>query len=427
MLTLDIGLAHAHAREALSFAVVHLLRAGILLQDQGQEDPPGTWEANSIDLARRFPGIVFHGVDHSQAGIDRAKTHAQTLGLRNATFETADAETFSPDRAWDIITMFDAFHHLAHPEGFVRRMKERTSRFLLIEPRGDWKGSWRKDLDFDWLILELDKVGARVAALTGEKEETPPGPARPKPAAPRSVCSPQPSACSGGSAVENRYTLDDFRRFFAGFGLRIRGTVSGLDAYPPGLTAAPSYSRERFFKLAYDLYAEIDGLLQERRLDLLAKHWIIYAEAGLPEESINLPEAIPGAPDLARVRGPYDLEYETYEGPRRARAGDDVRARVRIRNAGWRVWSSASSDLPDYVSYHWLDARGADVVVWDGERTPLPRDVGPEEEIDILLRIKAPDRPGRYFLAVDMVREGAAWYSDAGIPWRPIPFRVTRR
>ena len=56
--TLDIGLAHARAREALSFAVGHLIRAGILLQDEGQEPRPGTWEANCIDLAHRFPDIA---------------------------------------------------------------------------------------------------------------------------------------------------------------------------------------------------------------------------------------------------------------------------------------------------------------------------------------------------------------------------------
>jgi SAM-dependent methyltransferase len=384
----------------------------------------------TCELARRFPEIVFHGVDHSPAGIDRANLHAQTLGLRNATFEVAAAEAFSPDGPPDIITFFDAFHHLADPGRFVRKMRERTSRFLLIEPRGDWKGSWRKDLDFDWLLLDLDKIRARVAALTGEKEGAPCGPVQ-RLSQPSQATHPphlhRISSSPDGSPVENRYTLDDFRRFFAGFGLRVRGTVSGLDAYPPGSAGTPGPGRERFFKLAYDLYAEIDELLRERRLDLLAKHWIIYAEAGLPDEPIALPTAIPGAPEAGRISGPYDLEYGTYEGPRRAPAGADIRARVKVRNVGWRVWSSASPDKPDYVSYHWLDARGAAVVVWDGERTPLPRDIGPGEELDLLLRIKTPERPGRFILAVDMVQEGEAWFSDAAVAWRRIPFQITRR
>jgi SAM-dependent methyltransferase len=385
----------------------------------------------TCELARRFPEIAFHGVDHSTAGIGRAELHARTLELENATFEVAAAETFSPDGAPDMITMFDAFHHLADPGRFVRRMRERTSRFLLIEPRGDWKGSWRKDLDFDWLLFDLDEIRARVAALTGEREGAPQAPAKRLSEARQAPhgTPPQrhPLFPREVSAIENRYTLDDFRRFFAGFGLRVRGTVSGLDTYPPGSVTALSPSRERFFKLAYDLYAEIDDLLHERRLDLLAKHWIIYAAAGLSEEPLAFPTSIPAAPEPARIQGPYDLEYGIYEGPREVRAGADLRARLKIRNVGWRVWSSASADKPDYVSYHWLDARGADVVVWDGERTPLPRDIGPGEELDLLLRVKAPDRPGRFILAVDMVREGEAWYSDAGIPWRRVPFRITER
>jgi len=366
----------------------------------------------TCELARRHPGVYFRGVDHSPKGIERALGHAQALGLKNAEFEVADAEDFIPGQPFDIITMFDAFHHLAAPDRFVRKMEGFAPRFLLIEPRGDWKGSWRKDIDCDWLLQELDKIRARLAALTGEKEpgaaERTAGPAKPR-----------------GAAVEYRYALDDFRRFFRGHGLRLRGTVSGLDTYPRG-SDLPSPSRERFFKLAYDLYAETDELLRARHLDLLAKHWVIYAEKGLAEEAFPIPPVLPQPTGIPPVGSPYDLEYAGYEGPREAARGAEIRVRIRVKNLGWKAWSSRSADRPDLASYHWLDRRGG-MAVWDGDRTPLPRDVEPGEECDVLLRVKTPDRPGRYFLAVDMVREGEAWFSDAGVPWLRIAFRVSRR
>jgi SAM-dependent methyltransferase len=366
----------------------------------------------TCELARRHPGIYFMGVDHSPAGIERARRHARTLGLTNARFEVADAEKYIPEQPFDIITMFDAFHHLAGPDRFVRRMREYSPRFLLLEPRGDWKGSWRRDIDFDWLLPELDKIRARLALLTGEKE-------------PASAAAPAGPSEPSGAAVEYRYALDDFRGFFPGCGLRLRGTVSGLDAYPRG-SGLPSPSRERFFRLAYELYADIDELLRTRHLDLHAKHWLIYAEKGLTDEPVTLPQVTPQGIGTPLVRSSFDLEYGAYEGPRQAARGAQIRAPIRVKNLGWKVWSSRSAERPDLASYHWLDRRGG-VAVWDGDRTPLPRDVGPGEVCDVLLRVKAPDQPGRYYLAVDLVREGEGWFSDAGIPWLRLPFRIFRR
>ena len=54
----------------------------------------------------------------------------------------------------------------------------------------------------------------------------------------------------------------------------------------------------------------------------------------------------------------------------------------------------------------------------------LPRDLAPGEDIEVSLRIVTPDAPGDYLLAIDLVQEGKAWFSDAGTPTLDIPFRV---
>jgi SAM-dependent methyltransferase len=371
----------------------------------------GTGEI-TCELARRHPHAGFTGVDHSREGIERATEYADRLGLGNLSFVVADVETFEPARSVDIVLLFDAFHHLSDPRRFVERVKRFSPRLLLIEPRGDWMGGWRKDLDFDWLALELDKIRSRLDHCTGEREPAPRG-------------RDGGGEKQEGAPVEHRYGLPDFRRMFAGYGLRIRGTVSGLDAYPPDpYGTAPS--RERFGRFAYELYRTVDDLLYERNLDLLAKHWVIFAEKGAPD-AIRVPAEKPAVrrPD-APVQGPYDVEYLEYDGPRGAPAGEAFRARVRLRNRSFRSWSSLDPDGPVHLSYHWLDRKGL-TLVHDGERSPFPRSIAPGEECLAELRVKACDKAGRYILAVDLVREGAAWFSDGGSPCLRVPFRVARR
>jgi hypothetical protein len=117
------------------------------------------------------------------------------------------------------------------------------------------------------------------------------------------------------------------------------------------------------------------------------------------------------------------VEYIHYKGPHTAKAGETIKGEVKLHNHSFRVWSSTDKDRPDYLSYHWLSKKGA-VIVQDGERSPLPRPVGPDEEYDVSLQIRMPDKPGRYVLAIDLVRENTTWFSDAGSTYLRIPFHI---
>lgn len=368
----------------------------------------GTGEI-TCELAFRLPEVSFLGVDHSHKGISRALKNAQSLDLKNLSFLTADMENYTPESPVDMVLLFDSFHHLTDPRRFIGRCGNFSQQFLLIEPRGDWKGSWKKDIDFDWLILELDKIRARVAYLTGEKE-----PELRDPAEQRQTHQDTP--------IEHRYTMADFESFFSDYGLDIRGTVSGLDAYPPD-ALHHSQSRELFGNLAYDLYKEVDESLYERNLDLLAKHWIIFADRGAKGKKRTLPPRLPKIPWNTQTQGPYDVEYVEYRGPRTGQAKESIKTDIKIRNHSFCVWSSLDTLRPDFLSYHWLSNKGV-VLIQDGERSPLPRPVGPNEECRVSMQIKMPDKPGRYVLAVDLVRENTTWFSDSGSPCLRIPFHI---
>lgn len=85
----------------------------------------------TCELARRHPSVDFTGFDHSPVAIERARGHARRLGLENVGFDVANLEAFTPRAPVDLIAMFDAFHHVLDPSGFVARLRPFASRFFL--------------------------------------------------------------------------------------------------------------------------------------------------------------------------------------------------------------------------------------------------------------------------------------------------------
>jgi len=358
----------------------------------------------TCELARRHSAIAFTGIDHSRAAIEQARGHAQRLGLSNMTFEVGDISRPGRGAAPDIVLMFDSFHHLLDPGAFVR--DSGVDRFVLTEPAGNWIGGWQRSLDLDWLPIALDDLRARLVWETGAAPVT----TRATPAAP----SPPDAA---GEAVEHRYPVDDFQRFFRGFGLDVRGTVAGFDRYPPDpYSHAPL--RDEFGRVTYDALVAIEDLLVAGNLDLHAKHWLIYAERGMPD-CLRAPAVLERRGDPPQLLGAHDVEYLSLDAPAHAPRATSIRCTLAIRNRGWRTL-----DAPIFASYHWIDAAGA-TVVQDGARTPFPRPVPPGGSCTMSLCVETPRVAGRYTLAVDCVEEGVTWFSDAGVPMlrRTLPIR----
>ena len=94
---------------------------------------------------------------------------------------------------------------------------------------------------------------------------------------------------------------------------------------------------------------------------------------------------------------------------------------IELANHGWETWSSDRDRI--FISYHWLDQEGR-VLDFDGRRTPLPRALSSGESCEVTFTFDAPQRPGRYQLAIDIVREGVTWFSEAGHPWFAVQFEV---
>jgi hypothetical protein len=109
--------------------------------------------------------------------------------------------------------------------------------------------------------------------------------------------------------------------------------------------------------------------------------------------------------------GPLAVRWLGYELSE-LRAGVAAPARVALRNEGTATWRSRRESGVQ-LSYHWLDDRG-NAIVWDGPRVRLERPVAPGEQVELETLLRAPQPPGRYRLAFDLVEEFRFWFAEVG-------------
>jgi hypothetical protein len=122
--------------------------------------------------------------------------------------------------------------------------------------------------------------------------------------------------------------------------------------------------------------------------------------------------------------GPLAVRWLAYELDQ-ARAGESVRARLRLENAGAAPWRSRGNEGVQ-LAYHWLDPLG-NPIVWDGLRAALPADVAPGDTVELDARVVAPRSPGGYRLAFDLVEEHRFWFQEVGSTPLDVPVEVRPR
>ncbi|PYS22478.1 MAG: hypothetical protein DMF72_13160 [Acidobacteria bacterium] len=104
-------------------------------------------------------------------------------------------------------------------------------------------------------------------------------------------------------------------------------------------------------------------------------------------------------------------------GPTHCRPGEVMRFQVRAENTGYARWLRGSEQGTERGDVHLV----AHLLGEDEEPLSLyhagaflPRDIAPGETIEIEISLRAPDPPGNYQLAFDMVSEHLAWFEDLG-------------
>ncbi len=365
----------------------------------------------TCELARRRPDVQFTGVDHSDAGLERARANAMRLGLANITFEAADLDRFTPHGPIDLVVMFDAFHHLLDPRALLARLEPFCARVFLIEPAGRWTGQWDRGHDLDWIAATVFQMADRLAHEFAIEESDP-----------HPSAAPQPAAHDSAEPTEHRYTLEDFERFFDGFALDVRGTIAGLERYG-ARPSAKSALRDRLGDAAYAMVVATEEALRAENLDLAAKHWAIHAvRGGRATPRRDPPRVRPPRDEGGGLLPAYGVAFGEWSGPATVAPAERFQIVVHLANRGWQPWTS-DDPHPILASYHWLDDRGR-VLVADGLRTRIPAHVAAGESVDLALSVEAPSAPGRAILAVDLVHERVTWFSEQGVPPLRIPVNI---
>lgn len=93
-------------------------------------------------MAEEYPRSTFLGVDPDTASLARGEQTARDAGLTNVSFAAVRAEDLTRDvgDAWDLVCVFDAFHHVGDPGGVATTLRARLApggTLLLVEPRSE--------------------------------------------------------------------------------------------------------------------------------------------------------------------------------------------------------------------------------------------------------------------------------------------------
>ena len=117
----------------------------------------------------------------------------------------------------------------------------------------------------------------------------------------------------------------------------------------------------------------------------------------------------------------YSAQYNDNETtPNYVDVGQEFETKVTVKNNGFLLWEHSRKHGRVDLGTHWVNRDTGEVIVWDGNRGLLPIDVSHNEEATVNIKIKAPEKPGRYILQYDMVHERVSWFSEKGV----IPLEV---
>jgi SAM-dependent methyltransferase len=195
--------------------------------------------------------------------------------------------------------------------------------------------------------------------------------------------------------LENELDLEHLERKARAIGF----TAFLAKPYPdPG--AITLTSREYFgFMRGRDLSFPIDDLRRSLR-----GFYLFVLTKGPESFDTRNPRALKAV--LSLLSRPYPVA-----GP----PGAEIALRIEARNTGDTLWLSEERPAGGYVRLggHLLSEQ-REAVNWDFLRASLPSDLPPGGAAIVEARFRLPVSAGRYFLRLDMVDEGIAWFEQHG-------------
>jgi hypothetical protein len=128
---------------------------------------------------------------------------------------------------------------------------------------------------------------------------------------------------------------------------------------------------------------------------------------------------------LPHIKPDYRVAWLSVGAPGLFAPGGAATFAVQIRNDGRRTWAHTGAQAVR-LGARWIDADGQTT---EGGRTDLPASLSPGQTATLAaVTVQAPDRPGFYTLALDLVEGASGWFAEQGSPpWRKEGVRVGNR
>ncbi|MCK4376986.1 MAG: hypothetical protein KAV97_02070 [Actinomycetia bacterium] len=120
-------------------------------------------------------------------------------------------------------------------------------------------------------------------------------------------------------------------------------------------------------------------------------------------------EVEPERPSIDYSKETHDIKYDGYI-PTFLCAGEVNLIKITLKNKSSFTWPS-SGKSPVRVGYHWFPKGNQPEPSWDdGGRTLIPEDVAPDESVEVIVKVKAPENIGWYILQIEALQEGVTWF-----------------
>lgn len=124
----------------------------------------------------------------------------------------------------------------------------------------------------------------------------------------------------------------------------------------------------------------------------------------------------------------FKVEFISHSLPTEAVAGSTIEVEVKFKNVSEYTWPSLAEPLGQAVGvgYHLLNRWGKMVKFDNNPRTYLNKELAPNEEAKLLVKIQLPERAGKYIVEFALIQEKVAWFEELGAKTLKVPIKVRR-
>ena len=141
-----------------------------------------------------------------------------------------------------------------------------------------------------------------------------------------------------------------------------------------------------------------------------------------PLEKGELPQRNPSTAAVSESQGPliddaFNAGLSVIDVPTAMKVGEKATIQVLVKNQSTHVWPARGQKDGKYsinVADSWFNSDDDTLVNNMDGRTTLPRDLWPNESVEVALTITAPAVAGEYKLEIDLVQEGVTFFKAKG-------------